>query len=59
MQMKYFTNTFAKKAPSPNRAYLALLRFAQILLRKTSDTLGTLGESANCMRKHEKRMHFY
>ena len=27
---------------SPNRAYLAPLRFAQILLRRTSDTLGTL-----------------
>ena len=46
MQRKYFTNTFDKKAPSPNRAYLATLRYAQILLRRTSDTLGTLSETA-------------
>jgi hypothetical protein len=29
---------------SPNRAYLASLRSAQILLRGTSDTLGTIDE---------------
>ena len=29
-------------ATSPNRAYLASFHFAQIPLRRTSDTLGTL-----------------
>jgi len=31
---------------SPNRVYLASLRFTQILLRRTPDTLGTLNEMA-------------
>jgi hypothetical protein len=45
MQMKYFTNTTKrdKKAPSPNRVYLAPLRSAQIQPDGwTSDTLETL-----------------
>jgi len=36
--------TFERGVTADNRAYLASLRFAQILLRKTSDTLGTLCE---------------
>jgi hypothetical protein len=38
--MEYVLLTLA--AASPNRAYLASLRFAQIPLRGTSDTLETL-----------------
>jgi len=40
--MEYVLLTLA--AASPNRAYLASLRFAQIPLRGTSDTLETLGD---------------
>jgi hypothetical protein len=58
MQMKYFTNTTKrdKKAPSPNRVYLAPLRSAQIQPDGwTSDTLETLGEIAF---KINKRRNF-